>query len=157
MRMLFRLITGSYRVKDAVYRKGETVESSRNLVKVFPNRFVMLRDDPEPDRPNIPTKKHSLSTTEEEDGEQSSSSVLSSEEKKGKKGKKEKKAKKDVIDESWDDMTEEFEQAIAEDLKVYYDGESYKVVNPKFNRILNKKNLPALKDVTSFLKKHLAV
>ena len=154
MRMLFRLITGSYRVKNIAYRKGETVESSRNLVKVFPNRFVMLRDDPEPDRPNIPTKKHSLSTTEEEDGEQSSSSVLSSEEKKEKKGKK---VKKDVIDESWDDMTEDFEQAIAEDLKVYYDGESYKVVNPKFNRILNKKNLPALKDVTSFLKKHLAV
>ena len=152
--MLFRLITGSYRVKNIAYRKGETVESSRNLVKVFPNRFVMLRDDPEPDRPNIPTKKHSLSTTEEEDSEQSSSSVLSSEEKKGKKGKK---VKKDVIDESWDDMTEDFEQAIAEDLKVYYDGESYKVVNPKFNRILNKKNLPALKDVTSFLKKHLAV
>jgi len=154
MRMLFRLITGSYRVKNIAYRKGETVESSRNLVKVFPNRFVMLRDDPEPDRPNIPTKKHSLSTTEEEDSEQSSSSVLSSEEKKEKKGKK---VKKDVIDESWDDMTEDFEQAIAEDLKVYYDGESYKVVNPKFNRILNKKNLPALKDVTSFLKKHLAV
>jgi len=152
MRMLFRVTTGSYRVKDVVYRKGEMVESSRNLVEVFPYRFVMLRDDPEPDRPNIPTKKHSLSTTEGEDDEQSSPSVLSSETKKVKKGKK---VKKDVIDESWDDMTEDFEQAIAEELKVFYDGDSYKVVNPKFNRILNKKSLSKSKDVTLFLKKYL--
>ena len=150
--MLFRVTTGSYRVKDVVYRKGEMVESSRNLVEVFPYRFVMLRDDPEPDRPNIPTKKHSLSTTEGEDDEQSSPSVLSSETKKVKKGKK---VKKDVIDESWDDMTEDFEQAIAEELKVFYDGDSYKVVNPKFNRILNKKSLSKSKDVTLFLKKYL--
>jgi len=152
MRMLFRVTTGSYRVKDVVYRKGEMVESSRNLVEAFPYRFVMLRDDPEPDRPNIPTKKHSLSTTEGEDDEQSSPSVLSSETKKVKKGKK---VKKDVIDESWDDMTEDFEQAIAEELKVFYDGDSYKVVNPKFNRILNKKSLSKSKDVTLFLKKYL--
>ena len=147
--MLFRLLTGSYRVKGIAYRKGETVESSINLVKSFPTRFVLLRDDPEPDRPSIPTKKHSLSTTEGEDGEQSSPSVLSSETKKVKKGKKVE------IDESWDDMSDEFEQAIKEGLKVYYDGDSYKVINPKFNRILNKKKLPESKDVTLFLKKHL--
>lgn len=147
--MLFRVLTGSYRVKDVVYCKGETCESSRNLVKVFPNRFEMLRDDPEPDRPSIPTKKHSLSTTEEGNDEQDPSSVLSSE------SKKEKKGKKVEIDESWDDMTEDFEQAMEEGLKVFYDGESYKVINPKFNRILNKKKLPAPKDVTLFLKKHL--
>ena len=147
--MLFRLLTGSYRIKGVIYRKGETVESSKNLGKVFPNRFEMLRDDPFADRPSIPTKKHSLSTTEGEDGEQSSPSVLSSETKKVKKGNKVE------IDESWDDMSDEFEQAIKEGLKVYYDGDFYKVINPKFNRILNKKNLIKPKDVILFLKKHL--
>jgi len=149
MRMLFRLLTGSYRIKGVIYRKGDPVESSRNLGKVFPNRFEMLRDDPFADRPNIPTKKHSLSTVEGEDGEQSSPSILSSETKKVRKGKKVE------IDVSWDDMSDEFEQAIKEGLKVYYDGDSYKVINPKFNRILNKKKLPESKDVTLFLKKHL--
>ena len=150
--MLFRLLTGSYRVKNVAYRKGDTVESSRNLVKVFPYRFEMLRDDPEPDRPNIPTKKHSLSTTEGEDGEQPSPSVLSSE---TTKVKKEKKTKKSVIDEAWDDMTDEFPEAADEGLKVFYDGDSYKIVNSKFNRILNKKNLSKAKDVSTFLKKRL--
>lgn len=151
--MLFKVLTGSYRIKGVVFRKGETVESSTNLVKSFPNRFVMLRDDPEPDRPDIPTTKHSLSlTTEGEADEQSSPSALSSE---TTKVKKEKKVEIDVIDESWDDMSDEFEQATGQGLKVFYDGASYKVVNPKFNRVLNKKDLSKPKNVSSFLRKYL--
>jgi len=155
MRMLFRLLTGSYRVKGIAYRKGETVESSVNLVKSFPARFEMLRDDPELDRPSIPTKKHSPSISEGEDDELSSPSVLSSDTNTVKTSDTVKVSKKTVIDESWDDMTEEFPQVADIGLKVYYDGDFYRVINPKFNRILNKKNLTKPKEVRTFLKKHL--
>ncbi len=40
--MYFKLIGGQHAQDDKVYKKGDTVRSPLNLVKLFPNKFVKL-------------------------------------------------------------------------------------------------------------------
>lgn len=151
--MLFKVLTGTFRTKDGVYRKGDEVEINRDLCKLFPYRFELLRDDPHPSRPAIPTMKHSplVSVGGEEKSEPPTE--LSPDEEMGDVSDN---ATPTVVQESWDNMTDDFPTASQLGFQVYHDGATFQIVNPKFNKVLSRRKPPkTAKAVNAILNKYL--